>query len=143
MSIENNIAAPMICNCNCNDNNSTTGTNDLEQTYGFNTLYVSLRSGLKIGCLNVRGLLGKIDQIRSMLTKTKFDLMCLCETFLDSNADDNEISIAGYSVESRHLNRHGGGVLVYINDDINYNRMGQLSVYLSMLRTKMNRWLWV
>ena len=47
-----------------------------------------------------------------MLTKTQFDLMCLCETFLDINVADDEISSAGYFVESRHRTRHGGGVLV-------------------------------
>ena len=50
--------------------------------------------------------------VRSMLTKSQFDLMCLCETFLDINVADDEISIAGYFVETRHRTRHGGGVLV-------------------------------
>ena len=76
------------------------------------------KPGLKIGCLNVRGLLGKIDEIRDLLRLTKFDIMCLCETFIDCNVADDEISIQDYSVVLRNRNRHGGGVLIYVKNGI-------------------------
>ena len=53
--------------------------------------------GIKIGCLNVRGLLGKIDEIKLILTECKFDIMGVCETFMDCNISDKEISVQGYS----------------------------------------------
>lgn len=38
------------------------------------------------------------------------------ESKLDHNIDDAEIEINGYKVFRRDRNRHGGGVLFYIND---------------------------
>ena len=66
------------------------------------------KHGLKIGCLNIRRLLCKIYEIRELLIRTKLDLVCLCETFIDYNVADDETSIQGYSVALR--NRHGVGV---------------------------------
>ena len=60
--------------------------NGNELTYDVSSLVNSInKPGLKIGCLNVRGLLGEIDEIRDLLRLTKFDIMCLCETFIDCN----------------------------------------------------------
>ena len=44
---------------------------------------------VKIGCLNVRGVLGKIYEIRDLIRLTKFDIMCLSETFIDCNVADD------------------------------------------------------
>ena len=37
--------------------------------------------GLKIGCLNIRGLLSKIDELKMILDECNFDIMGVCETF--------------------------------------------------------------
>ena len=95
--------------------------NGNELTYDVSSLVNSInKPGLKIGCLNVRGLLGKIDELRDLLRLTKFDIMCLCETFIDCNVADDEISIQDYSVVLRNRNRHGGGVLIYVKNGIKY-----------------------
>ena len=62
----------------------------------YSTLSDSLSSyrGLKIGCLNIRGLLGKIDELRFLVLECNFDIMDLCETFLDDNIADHEIIIS-------------------------------------------------
>ena len=79
--------------------------NGNELTYDVSSLVNSInKPGLKIGCLNVRGLLGKIDDLRDLLRLTKFDIMCLCETFIDCNVADDEISIQDYSVVLRNRN---------------------------------------
>ena len=70
--------------------------------------------GLKIGCLNIRGLLSKIDELKMILDECKFDIMGVRETFIDSNVADYEISIDGYSIVKKNRNRHGGGVLLYV-----------------------------
>ena len=66
--------------------------------------------GLKIGCLNIRGLLIKIDELKIILdeSKSNFDIMGVCVTFIDSNVADNEISIDGYGIVKKDRNRHGG-----------------------------------
>ena len=44
------------------------------------------------------------------------DIICLVETWLDSDILDSEIEIQGYSIIRLDRNRHGGGVLFYVND---------------------------
>ena len=83
--------------------------------------------GLKIGCLNIRGLLSKIDELKMILDECNFDIMGVCETFIDSNVADNEISIDGYSIVKKNRNRHGGGVLLYVKDGIDYSEITELS----------------
>ena len=74
-----------------------------------------------IGSLNIRGLLNKIDEMRTIVTECNFDVMgILCETFLDDNIADNEICIEGYTIVKKNRNRHGGGVILYIKEGIQY-----------------------
>ena len=35
-------------------------------------------NGLKLGCLNIRGLLNKIDEMRTIVTECNFDIMGIC-----------------------------------------------------------------
>jgi hypothetical protein len=56
-------------------------------------------------------------QINSIeVRKHIFDIFAVTESKLDHNIDDAEIEIKGYKVFRRDRNRHGGGVLFYIND---------------------------
>ena len=81
----------------------------------------------KIGCLNIRGLLNKIDEMRTIVTECNFDIMGICETFLDDNVADNEICIEGYTTVKKNRNRHGGGVMLYIKEGIQYNEITNLA----------------
>ena len=38
--------------------------------------------GLKIGCLNIIGLLSKLDELKMILDECTFDIMGVCETFM-------------------------------------------------------------
>ena len=51
----------------------------------------------------------------------------MCETFIDNNVADNEISIDGYSIVKKNRNRHGGGVLLYVKDGIDYSEITELA----------------
>ena len=62
-----------------------------------------------------------------ILDECKFDIMGVCETFIDSNVADNEISIDGYSIVKKNRNRHGGGVLLYVKDGIDYSEITELA----------------
>ena len=101
------------------------------ELYDVSSLVNSInKPDLKIGCLNVRGLLGKIDEIRDLLRLTKFDIICLCETFIDCNVADDEISTQEYSVILRNRNRHGGGVLIYVKNGIKYTNITNLDTHV-------------
>ena len=83
--------------------------------------------GLKIGCLNTRGLPSKTDKLKMILDECKFDIMGVCETFIDSNVADNEISLDGYSIVKKNRNIRGGGVLLYVKDGIDYSEITEFA----------------
>ena len=45
----------------------------------------------------------------------KPDIICIVETWLLSEIEDNEVMIENYQIIRQDRNRHGGGVLMYIN----------------------------
>ena len=47
--------------------------------------------------------------------------MCLVEIWLDTAISDSEIAIQGYTIIRFDRNRHGGGVLFYINNLFTYS----------------------
>ena len=57
---------------------------------------LSMNPGLKIGCLNIRGLLNKISEIKSLILACNFDILGICETFIDATIGEDEIKIDGY-----------------------------------------------
>ena len=68
----------------------------------------------------------------------------MCENFIDSHVADNEISIDGYSIVKQNRNIHGGGVLLYDKDGINYSEITELaseqveSVWIKLMYKKKN-----
>ena len=61
-----------------------------------------------------------------ILDDCNFDIMGGCETFIDSNVADNEISIDGYGIVKKDRNRHGGELLLYVKDGIDYSEITEL-----------------
>ena len=53
-----------------------------------------------------------------MLIKDTFDKFPLSESKLDSNFPDDQFSIPGYQIVRKDRDRNGGGLLLYINEDI-------------------------
>ena len=66
--------------------------------------------------------MSRLEEIKLWLKDNNFHVFTLSETWLDSSIHDSEINIPGYVVERSDRNRHGGGVAVYIKDDIHYKR---------------------
>ena len=77
--------------------------------------------GLHFLGLNIRSLLSKLDQLKIFVQNNKPALICLSETWLDQSVTVNEIHLPGYSVERTDRNRQGGGVCIYVRDDLSYN----------------------
>ena len=75
--------------------------------------------GLSVVHLNVRSLLGKMDQLRLLCQRNGVDIMTLSETWLIKGIDDGEIELPGYSIIRRDRGeRIGGGVIIYIRDGL-------------------------
>ncbi len=80
------------------------------------------KNGISVSHLNVQSILPSLDEIKLWLKENPYDIFTLSETWLDSSVDDSEIHIPGYVIERADRNRHGGGVAVYIKNDIQYER---------------------
>ena len=48
-------------------------------------------------------------------------IVCITESWLDSNISDNELCIDGYSITRLDRNRHGGGVALYVGHNLPHN----------------------
>ena len=64
---------------------------------------------------NVRSLLPKIDNLRLSALNVLPHIICLTETWLSSDISDSEVSISGYNLYRADRDRHGGGILMYID----------------------------
>lgn len=81
---------------------------------------LSKYSGLKNGHLNVRSLSNKIDEIRFLIKKINFDILCLTETWLHEKISNTEVKIDGYVLvrRDRGNGKRGGGVCQFIRDTL-------------------------
>ena len=87
---------------------------------------------IRIGHWNVNHLtLDKFDQIKLFLLgklgKPQLDVLLLNETFLKPNMPDTLFEVLGYSIYHRdRVYKSGGGVMAYINDNLNVMRRTDL-----------------
>ena len=66
--------------------------------------------------LNIRSLLGHLDQVIEFAETTAPDILALSETWLDASADDSMLAIPGFTVHRADRHRHGGGVCIYVRN---------------------------
>ncbi len=84
------------------------------------------KNGITVSHMNVQSILPSLDEIKLWLKENPYDIFTLSETWLDSSVNDSEIHIPGYVIERADRNRHGGGVAVYIKNDIDYKRRSDI-----------------
>ncbi len=82
--------------------------------------------GIKFGHINVRSLIGKIDEFRHLCGDV-FDVICVNETNCDNTIGDSELHLPGFNLLRCDRNRNGGGVALYINENFNFARRDDLS----------------
>ena len=82
--------------------------------------FLSKQNQFSFGCLNIRGVLNKHEQVTALLSDCNFDILGLCETFLDDNVADYVYKIDGFNVVCKNRNRHGGGVLFYVKEGVKF-----------------------
>ena len=86
-------------------------------------------SGLHVVCLNIHHILPKIDEIKYVLYNSDIHILGLIETFLNAEILDNDIQIPNYNIIRRDRNnRKGGGILIYIKDNIPFQHRLDLNV---------------
>ena len=81
---------------------------------------LSSSKGLVITHLNVGSLTKHFDEIKLLLLNSKIDILTLSETHLVDLIGNNELDIRNYNFARLDRNRSGGGIAMYINENINY-----------------------
>ena len=95
---------------------------------------------LKIASLNVNSLLKHIDEIRVLLEKYTFDILAINESKIDNSIPDNEIHVIGYDLIRNDRNRYGGGVVLYVRDNIPFSvRNDLIPNHLEMVCIEVSR----
>ena len=84
--------------------------------------------GLKCVHQNIRNLLNKLDEIRYIINtlKSRIHLILFTETWLNSSVLDEEVSIPGYTIFRKDRGSKGGGVIVYVRDNLSVIRRSDL-----------------
>ena len=83
---------------------------------------------LNIASLNVNSIThgSRRDEIESLAHQLNLAAICLTETKLDDLVHESCFAIQGYNIEYKHRTRKGGGVCIYIRDDIPYVRASRV-----------------
>ena len=91
--------------------------------------------------MNVNSLLKHIDEIRHVLLSAPFDIFAINKSKIDELIiPDNETSIPGYNLNRKDRNRAGGGVVLYIRDNIPFsNREDLVPSSLEVVCAEINR----
>ena len=76
-------------------------------------------SGMKFVHQNVRSLLSKIDELRILIADLNNNIHFLTLSEIWRDILDSEINIDGYRLFRKDCNRNGGGVVIYVRDDLN------------------------
>ena len=101
-------------------------------------LCYSNKSIINLLYFNARSLLPKIDELRIICTNYSPGIICVVETWLDETVLDSEISIQNYSLCRLDRSRHGGGVLIYVNNLFNYSIMFKGALHFECLIVSVN-----
>ena len=74
-----------------------------------------------IGTLNINAVASKFEQLKEVIGNY-LDILVIQETKLDSSFPEGQFLITGYKTPYRlDRNRHGGGIMVYVREDIPSN----------------------
>jgi exonuclease III len=86
-----------------------------------------VKQNVCVAHLNINSLLLKKDQISVLLSSCNIDILCLNETKLDESISDDELLMTNFNIIRRDRTRHGGGIVIYINNTIKYNVVNDLN----------------
>jgi len=94
-----------------------------------------IRSGKKNICVprmflcNPRSLVNKVDEFQVTLTHHTVDIGVVSETWMSDSLPSSAIGLDGFNLYSRHrTNRRGGGVAVYVKDQIPSRQLTEYAV---------------
>ncbi|XP_065677479.1 uncharacterized protein MAL8P1.12-like [Hydra vulgaris] len=98
----------------------------------FKNVYDKCLNKIMILHVNIRSLNNNFEKLLNLLeeTKNRFNIVCLTETWISNNMDNtSNFYIPHFKLISfkRQVNKRGGGVLIYVNENIVYYVRNDLS----------------
>lgn len=78
------------------------------------------QKNFKIGHLNARSLSTGFDHFSNLVLENNFDILCVSETWLNANIPTHIINIPGFNFVRKDRNGRGGGIGVYVKNEIKY-----------------------
>ena len=105
-----------------NEENSIQLSNSDNPSLNFNELKRKNRDRIIIGHININFIENKFEALVA-LVKDKVDIIMISETKIDDSFKKNQFLMKGYSTPPPppfrlDRNAHGGGILIYIRDDM-------------------------
>ncbi len=80
--------------------------------------FPSRSSCLQIALLNARSLLSVSYEVNNLVLSGGFDILGICETWLDSSINDSDVCPSGLLLVRNDRNRRGGGVAFLVSDRV-------------------------
>ena len=98
------------------------------------------KRGLHFLHININSLLPKIDELRDIANNTNAAVIGITESKLDNSVDNNEVSIAGYSILRCDRNRNGGGVACYARNDLCFRTLSKITSQKCCTKKNGKKW---
>ena len=98
-----------------------------------NTNSLSELKGITFGSLNIRSVVSKIDDVATLLDRSKLDVLCLQETFLNESTSSAELEVPKYKFFRADGLRDtcksaGGGLLFYHGSQYEFTSIDEWGV---------------
>ena len=119
-----------ICNSCLNDTLPFANENEIEEELDNDVLVVDYSNeniGVDNRGLNIVHLRSKLDYLKIVVNKNKFDILCLNETKIDGSIADSAIELLGYKSYRQDRNLHGGGTIIHTAQYLDTRKSCRLS----------------
>lgn len=108
---------------NCEDEELEDESTDTEEVLAkIKEIRIEHRRQCVIACLNINSLQKKFDEVRLWLATNAFDILTIQETKIDSTFPSSQFQVDGLNFYRRDRVKGGGGIVVYVRDNIAASR---------------------
>lgn len=97
-------------------NNISASSNDA--TMNMLRVLTKIKRGIHINHINAQSLNNKIDEFRLLVENSSVDVICVSETWLKETTPNSIINLNGYQIFRADRTTRGGGVAIYIKNNI-------------------------
>ena len=90
---------------------------------------IKICRGLKVAHINIRSLRRTFSELVTVLKFHRFDIMFVSETFLNVDTNDHDMEIDTYTLIRKDRQRHGGGLIAYISDNMQFELLDTTALF--------------